>query len=124
MFGKSAYIWGPLLLGCDLTKVNEFLVALMCNDDVLAIDQDMLVRQAWRLRQDPPVDDGGGEIWIRPLFDGTTAVAFYNRQAELISIKLAWNELGRKGPQPVRDYWLSSFKGRSGCERLRILESS
>lgn len=101
----------PLLLGCDLTKADDFLVSLMCNDDVLAIDQDPLVSQGRRLRKDPPVEGGGGEIWVRPLFDGTTAVAFYNRNAKPIHTKVTWKEIGRHGPQPVRNCWLRKDMG-------------
>ena len=101
----------PLLLGCNLPEADAFLVSLMCNDEVLAVDQDPLVRQGWRLRQDPPVAEGGGEIWVRPLFDGTTAVAFYNRTAKPIRVKVSWQEIGRTGAQPVRDCWLRQDLG-------------
>ena len=36
----------PLLIGCDLTKIDPFTLSLLTNDEVLAIDQDSLGRQA------------------------------------------------------------------------------
>jgi alpha-galactosidase len=47
----------------------------------------------------------GGEVWTRPLFDGTKAVAFFNRGSEPVEIAVTWKELGFTGPQPVRDCW-------------------
>lgn len=103
----------PLLLGCNLTRADEFLVSLMCNDDVLSIDQDPLVRQGKCFRVDPPRgnNDMGGEVWTRPLYDGTVAVAFFNRGCEPVNIKVTWKELGFEGAQPVRDCWLRKDLG-------------
>ena len=100
-----AMLAAPLMLGSNLSEADDALVALMCNDDVLDVNQDPLVRQGWRLRQDSPVRGGGGEVWMRPLFDGTIAVALYNRTTEPIKVKISWKELGLEGPQPVRDCW-------------------
>ena len=36
----------PLLLGCDLEKLDPFALGLLTNDEVLAIDQDPLVKPA------------------------------------------------------------------------------
>ena len=103
----------PLLIGCNLSKTDDFLCSLLCNDDVLEIDQDPLVRQAWRLRQDIAMgmSDFGGEVWVRPLFDGTMAVAFFNRGSEPVKIAVSWKELGLEGKQPVRDCWMRKNMG-------------
>ena len=36
----------PLLLGCDLEKLDAFTLGLLSNDEVLEVDQDTLVQQA------------------------------------------------------------------------------
>ena len=36
----------PLLIGCDMTKFDDFTLSLLTNDEVLAIDQDPLGKQA------------------------------------------------------------------------------
>jgi len=97
----------PLLFGCDLTKADDFFVSLTCNDDVLDVNQDPLVRQGSCFRKDPASgsSDMGGEVWTRPLFDGTKAVALFNRGSEPVEIGVTWKELGLTGPQPVRDCW-------------------
>jgi alpha-galactosidase len=103
----------PMLLGCDLTKADDFLVSVTCNDDVLDVNQDPLVRQGTCFRKDPAMgaSDMGGEVWTRPLFDGTQAVAFFNRGSEPVEIAVTWKELGLTGPQPVRDCWLRKDLG-------------
>src|SRR5204863_4834067 len=63
----------PLLIGCDLTQLDDFTRALLTNDEVLAIDQDLLGEAAHRTAQ-----DGDGEVWMRALSDGTLAVAAFN----------------------------------------------
>ncbi len=66
----------PLLIGCDMTKFDDFTLGLLSNDEVLAIDQDPLGKQATRLKEDK---EKGIEIWTRPLADGTVAVGLFNR---------------------------------------------
>ena len=36
----------PLLLGCDLDKLDDFTLNLVSNDEVLAVNQDALGKQA------------------------------------------------------------------------------
>src|SRR5262249_53597885 len=66
----------PLLLGCDLTQLDDFTLGLLTNDEVLAIDQDPLGKQARRVKEGRRA---GTEVWARPLADGTVAVGLFNR---------------------------------------------
>ena len=91
----------PLLTGCDLAQLDEFTKALLTNDEVLDIDQDPLGRAGGRRAQ-----DGLAEIWTRPLYDGTTAVALFNRAPLKRSVTARWADLGIQSGQPVRDLWL------------------
>ena len=50
------------------------LGTIVTNDEVIAIDQDPLGRQARRVRNEDDM-----EVWARPLEDGAVAVAFLNR---------------------------------------------
>ena len=54
----------PLLIGCDMTKFDDFTLSLLTNDEVLAVNQDPLGKQATRVKDDPAA---GVEIWARPL---------------------------------------------------------
>lgn len=39
----------PLLIGCDLTRLDDFTLSLLSNDEVLAVDQDPMGSQANKL---------------------------------------------------------------------------
>jgi alpha-galactosidase len=81
----------PLLIGCDMTKMDPLTVSLFSNDEVLAVNQDALGKQGYRLRQ-----DGGQEVWIKPLDDGSVAVGLFNRGEATARIRVSWNELNPK----------------------------
>ena len=66
----------PLLIGCDLTQMDDFTLSLLSNDEVLAVDQDPLGKEATRVKEDKAA---GTEVWMRPLADGTIAVGLFNR---------------------------------------------
>ncbi|HEY1684835.1 MAG TPA: putative Ig domain-containing protein [Tepidisphaeraceae bacterium] len=66
----------PMLIGCDMTKLDDFTLSLLTNDEVLAIDQDPLGKEARRIAVD---EQAGTEVWARPLADGTMAVGLFNR---------------------------------------------
>ncbi|HTW93296.1 MAG TPA: hypothetical protein VMD30_00790, partial [Tepidisphaeraceae bacterium] len=91
----------PLLLGCDLTQLDDFTKSLLTNDEVLAIDQDPLGRQARRIF----ADDYGVEIWAKNLEDGTKAVGLFNRGEMTAKAVVRWDQIGEWEAQPVRDLW-------------------
>ena len=99
----------PLILGCDLERLDPFTIDLMTNTEVLAVNQDELGRQAQCVDRKGPL-----EIWSRPLWDGSCAVAFFNRGLSAANIEAHWamldpvlmNRYARlRGKQPVRDLW-------------------
>ena len=91
----------PLLIGCDMTAMDPFIVSLFTNDEVLAVDQNGDGRQGYRLRQ-----DGEQEVWIKPLTDGTAVfVALFNRGETTAQVGVKWAELKVPADLPVRDLW-------------------
>jgi alpha-galactosidase len=64
----------PLLIGCDMTRLDEFTLSLLTNDEVLAVNQDPLGKQAARIK-----NDGDVEVWAKPMEDGSLAVGLFNR---------------------------------------------
>ena len=97
----------PLLIGCDMTKLDPLTLALLTNDEALDINQDPLGKPAGLVSKDA----GDGEIWARPLFDGTHAVGLVNGGDDPRTLTVYWTELGLSGPQPVRDLWLHRSAG-------------
>ncbi len=93
----------PLLIGCDMTDMDQFTKDLLTNPEVLAVNQDPLGKQGRR------VADAGMllEVWARPLYDGTVAVGLFNRfvQDADITYRVADIGLDPAVTQPVRDLW-------------------
>jgi alpha-galactosidase len=91
----------PLLIGCDMTQLDDFTIGLLTNDEVLAVNQDPLGKPAGRVSQ----TDGGTEVWARDLEDGSKAVGLFNRGELPADVTVKWSDLGLTGPQNVRDLW-------------------
>lgn len=62
-----------MLIGCDIAQMDDFTIGLLCNNEVNAINQDILGKQADRVSK-----DGDIEIWARPLSDGSQAIGIFN----------------------------------------------
>ncbi len=96
----------PLLIGCDMSRLDNFTLALLSNDEALEINQDPLGKPAGRRSR-----NGMLEVWARPLWDGTTAVGLLNNGTEPAVVTANWEDLGLHGRQPVRDLWLHKNVG-------------
>jgi alpha-galactosidase len=98
----------PMLIGADLSRIDEWTTNLLGNREVMGVNQDELGKAASR-----KMSDGWVEVWARPLSDGTTAVGLFNRGPEASPVTAAFADLGISGTQPVRDLWLQKDLGRS-----------
>jgi alpha-galactosidase len=117
----------PLLIGCDMTQLDDFTFGLLSNDEVLAVNQDPLGKPAGRV-----ADLGNGqEVWARDLEDGSKAVGLINRGEMPTDVTVKWSDLGITGPHMVRDLWrqkdietqdtaFTANIGRHGAMMLKI----
>lgn len=116
----------PLIFSGDITRLDDFTLCLLTNDEVIDVDQDPLGRPGWRVTK-----NNGLEVWKRPLEDGSIAVGMFNRGEKETKITALWSDLGIKGRQKVRDLWrqkdLGSFNdkfvakvGRHGVVMVRL----
>ncbi|MCP4454734.1 MAG: alpha-galactosidase [Planctomycetes bacterium] len=119
----------PLLLGCDLTQLDDFTLNLLTNDEVLSVNQDSLGEPARRL-----VRDGMKEVWAKAMTDGSRAVGLFNRSQCADRVTVQWQDLGLTGLHQVRDLWrqkdLGLFEGefaarvpRHGVVLIRITKA-
>jgi alpha-galactosidase len=92
----------PLLLGCDLTRLDPFTLSLLTNDEVLALDQDALGKQATVVSL-----QGEAGVMAKDLEDGSKAVGlFYPGDSTATqAVTVRWSDLGITGPWVVRDLW-------------------
>ena len=103
-------IAAPLILSGDITTLDPFTLSLLTNDEVIAVDQDALVKAARRVEK-----VGETEVWAKPLEDGSLAVGLFNLAEDEGPVRLHWEALGLKGRYRVRDLWrqkdLGTFNG-------------
>ncbi len=99
-------VGAPLMIGCDMTRLDEFTYGLLSNDEVLAVDQDPLGLGAAKI-----ATDGMGEIWARPLADGSVAVGLLNANFIEQDITLDLAASGLEGGWRVRDLWRQVDEG-------------
>lgn len=97
----------PLILGGDIITLDAFTLNLLTNDEVIAVDQDALVKAARRV-----VKSGETEAWARPLEDGGIAVGLFNRAEDEGPVTVTWKDLGIQGRFSVRDLWRQKELGR------------
>jgi alpha-galactosidase len=91
----------PLLIGCDMTKLDDFTLNLLENDEVLAIDQDELGKEATCV-----IKDGDLRIYEKELADGGRALGFFNLGSEPAKLEFKdFATLSLTGVQHVRDLW-------------------
>ena len=121
-----AMLASPMLIGCDMGKLDDFTLQILTNDEVLDVSQDSLGSAAGRVSK-----KGDLEVWSRKLDDGSQAVCLVNATDEEASITANWSEIGIAGRQKVRDLWLHKDLGSyekqfsekvpaRGCVMLKI----
>jgi alpha-galactosidase len=117
----------PLLIGCDMTQLDAFTLNLLENDEVLAVDQDSLGKQAVMISEYGPkvevVNVRPGrtnqvhtytsfQVWARPLADGSHAVGLFNLSDAKATVTVKWSDLKISGEKTVRDLWRQKDLGR------------
>jgi alpha-galactosidase len=91
----------PLLIGCDMEKLDDFTLNLLTNDEVIEINQDPLGKEATSVQT-----LGDLRIYVKELEDGSRAVGFCNFGLEIADLSYKDFEiLGIKGKFVVRDLW-------------------
>jgi MYXO-CTERM domain-containing protein len=92
----------PLMFGGMMTKLgtDSWTLALLTNEEVLAVNQDALGNRAKRLSQ-----QNNTEVWARDLADGRKAVALFNRGTQDATVSVTFSQLGLTGTPAVRDLW-------------------
>jgi len=99
----------PLVLGSDLTKMDDFTLKLLTNDEVIAVNQDSLGKQAV-----PIVRAGSIEIWMKDLEDGSKAIAVFNRGDGSGTAVVQSSDLKISEDWSLRDLWAGKDLGKVG----------
>lgn len=111
----------PLIFSGDMAKLDAFTLNVLCNNEVIDINQDILGRQAKILKY-----EDNELIMVRDLEDGSKAVGlfyvsgnppvpsdFFEWDKERVpkKIKINLSELGIDGKANVRDVWRQKSLG-------------
>ena len=106
-----ALMASPLFYSGDMTKLDEFTLNVLCNPEVIAVNQDPLGQCA---RVVMLSDDTF--LMVKDLEDGTKAVGLCNRGETKASVTARWSDLGVAGRQAVRDVWRHQPLGEFAAE--------
>lgn len=91
-----------MLIGCDISQMDDFTVGLLCNNEVNAVNQDILGKQAVRVVEDKDI-----QVFQRPLADGSYAVGIFNVGDEDVNVDMQryLPQMGAQRLTAVRDLW-------------------
>ncbi len=91
----------PLFYSGDLTKLDDFTVNVLCNPEVIAIDQDPLGQGA----KVAFVGDNKFLMLKKPGKTGDHALGLCNNSESPADMTATWSALGLADKQQVRDLW-------------------
>lgn len=100
-FGMWCIQSSPLLIGCDMTAIPARSLALLKNEELIAINQDALALQAYMVKE-----EHGVFLYVKDIrtLNGTTrAVAIYNPTDEEHEFTLNMSDVELEGKVKVRD---------------------
>jgi alpha-galactosidase len=103
----------PLLIGCDMGHLDRFTLGLLTNDEVLAIDQDALGKEAHQA-----IKKDNYQVWIKELEDGDKAIGIFNTSDKYQTIILNRNDDELKGYTKIRDVWQQKYLITGGTDFL------
>jgi len=83
-----------------MNRLDAFTLNVLCNSEVIDIDQDVLGKQATIVRH-----NANDFVLAKPLEDGALAVGLFNLTDTKEKLTVKWEELGLKGRFRIRDVW-------------------
>lgn len=98
-FSLWALLKAPLLIGCDVNNLDAATLALLSNEEIIALNQDKLGVQGKRVQK-----TGNQEIWSVPLENGDIGTILFNRGTNAVNITADFFITGLRGNRgQVRD---------------------
>ena len=126
----------PLLIGCDMTRLDDFTVGLLTNDEVLSVNQDPSGHQAVPVVESdekvtiPRENNRPGshtypqtQVWAKTLSDGSQAVGLFNLGDKEAPVTVKWADLKIDGEKTVRDLWKRQDIGKATGEYTATVPS-
>lgn len=98
----------PLIATNDVRHMNEATKRILLNEEVIAIDQDKLGKQAER-----KIENDTWNVFVKPLSNGDYAIAILNRSDAPQNFSIDFKVLGLDGKYEIRDVWQHKNIGKS-----------
>jgi alpha-galactosidase len=116
-FTMWAMMAAPLVIGTDVRKLSRSAIEMLCNAEVIAIDQDPLGIQGTPVARHRVTD-----VWVKPLANGDRAIALLNRTSRPARIAARAKDLGiRRGSiAAVRNLWEGTVEQQSGPVEAKV----
>ncbi|MEI7732555.1 MAG: NPCBM/NEW2 domain-containing protein [Verrucomicrobiota bacterium] len=90
----------PLFYSGDMSRIDAFTLNVLCNPEVIEVNQDPLGESARVVPLTPETF-----LMIKNLEDGSQAVGLCNRGEIAADLTVQWKDLGLNGRQNLRDLW-------------------
>ena len=90
----------PLFYSGDMGRLDEFTVNVLCNPEMIEVNQDPLGQCARVVRLGDTTF-----AMVKDLEDGSKAVGLFNSGEFPATVTASWAALGISGSQRVRDLW-------------------
>lgn len=96
----------PLMIGCDIRKMNDKTKEILTNKEIIAINQDIEGRQAYTIEQ---WNNSNCLGYVKPLRDGSYAIGFFNMGDDKGEMSLQFWDIGLPAASgygfTFRDVW-------------------
>jgi alpha-galactosidase len=96
----------PLFYSGDMERLDAFTLNVLCNPEVIAVNQDPLGKCARTLQLNSEVF-----LMVKEMVDGSLAVGLFNAGEFEAELSADWDALGIQGPRRVRDLWRHKDRG-------------
>ena len=90
----------PLFYSGDMSKLDEFTLNVLCNPEVIEVNQDQLGESGLVIKKSESCF-----LMVKNLVDGSKAVGLFNRSNSVANVEVDWKELQIDGKYAVRDLW-------------------
>ena len=113
-FSMWAIVAAPLILGSDPRLLSSTNLNMLKNANVIAIDQDSSGVQGYLLSQNRT----GQQVWVKPLADGSRAVALFNTASSAAQITTTARAVGM--PNATRYTLLNVWTNQTSTTSYKI----
>ena len=96
----------PLVYSGDMSRLDEFTLNVLCNPEIIDIDQDPLGKSATVIMK-----NNDCFVMVKDLYDGSKAVALFNHSKTSREVSVDWAELQISGKHTIRDLWRQKVIG-------------